>query len=302
MYRSYQQRNKCDISSKFHWQIICFGFLMSYCLFQTSKLSKKHPYPGLLRLLCFALGFSDLSVKGAVTAFHKNGVKSTKARPLKEKITAFFFLFFFAVLLVDQIYSDFKLNLSLKNLVKEGNHFTTIWYRWVNRFWSNLCSQLGTTWHCVMLTLCPCLLVLVLSPLCVTHALVCASMIHECVTHECISPCVCVALTPSWWMYPCVCLCVCACPSHPSRAIHLYLSETSIEIDSSDGMISEASTKDPSSSEEEGPSSDDDDDGDDSDWGGGDTPRRRKHWCEASQEALMEGRPSGICRTQRSAE
>ncbi|XP_036938535.1 myelin protein zero-like protein 2 isoform X2 [Acanthopagrus latus] len=52
---------------------------------------------------------------------------------------------------------------------------------------------------------------------------------------------------------------------HPSRAVHLYLSETSIEIDSSDGMISEASTKDPSSSEDEGPSSDDDDGGDDSD-------------------------------------
>ncbi|XP_069003666.1 myelin protein zero-like protein 2 [Embiotoca jacksoni] len=52
---------------------------------------------------------------------------------------------------------------------------------------------------------------------------------------------------------------------HPSKAIHLYLSETSIEVDSSDGMISEASTKDPSSSEEEGPSSDDEDDGDDSD-------------------------------------
>ncbi|XP_053177384.1 myelin protein zero-like protein 2 [Scomber japonicus] len=51
---------------------------------------------------------------------------------------------------------------------------------------------------------------------------------------------------------------------HPSRAVHLYLSETSIEIDSSDGMISEASTKDPSSSEEEAPSSDDDG-GDDSD-------------------------------------
>ncbi|XP_034460824.1 myelin protein zero-like protein 2 [Hippoglossus hippoglossus] len=52
---------------------------------------------------------------------------------------------------------------------------------------------------------------------------------------------------------------------HPSRSIHLYMSETSLEIDSSDGMISEASTKDPSSSEEEGPSSDDDDGGDDSD-------------------------------------
>ena len=46
------------------------------------------------------------------------------------------------------------------------------------------------------------------------------------------------------------------------------MSETSLEIDSSDGMISEASTKDPSSSESEGPSSDDEDDGDDdSDWG-----------------------------------
>ncbi|XP_051933831.1 myelin protein zero-like protein 2 [Hippocampus zosterae] len=54
---------------------------------------------------------------------------------------------------------------------------------------------------------------------------------------------------------------------HPMRAIHLYLSQTSIEIDSSDGMISEASTKDPSS-ESDGASSDDDDDddeGDDSD-------------------------------------
>ncbi|XP_017286097.1 myelin protein zero-like protein 2 [Kryptolebias marmoratus] len=50
---------------------------------------------------------------------------------------------------------------------------------------------------------------------------------------------------------------------HPSRAIHLYLSETSVEIDSSDGMISDPSTKDSSSSEDEGPSSDDDDDDDD---------------------------------------
>ncbi|KAM8905611.1 LOW QUALITY PROTEIN: uncharacterized protein AB9W97_008689 [Spinachia spinachia] len=43
---------------------------------------------------------------------------------------------------------------------------------------------------------------------------------------------------------------------HPSRSVHLYLSETSIEIDSSDGMISDASTKSESSSEDEGPSSD----------------------------------------------
>ncbi len=86
----------------------------------------------------------------------------------------------------------------------------------------------------------------------------------------------------------CVCVCVCVCPSHPSRAIHLYVSETSIEIDSSDGMISEASTKDPSSSEEEGPSSDEDD-GDDSDWGGG----GQKHWCKASQEARKSGCPDG---------
>ena len=56
----------------------------------------------------------------------------------------------------------------------------------------------------------------------------------------------------------------CVCPSHPSRAVHLYLSVTSLEIDSSDGMISDASTKDPSFSEEEGPSSDEDE-GDDSD-------------------------------------
>ncbi|XP_072249019.1 myelin protein zero-like protein 2 [Leuresthes tenuis] len=52
---------------------------------------------------------------------------------------------------------------------------------------------------------------------------------------------------------------------HPSRAIHLYLSQTTLEIDSSDGMISDPSTPDSSSSEDEGPSSDDDDGGDDSD-------------------------------------
>ncbi|XP_041850659.1 myelin protein zero-like protein 2 [Melanotaenia boesemani] len=45
---------------------------------------------------------------------------------------------------------------------------------------------------------------------------------------------------------------------HPLRAVHLYVSQTSIEIDSSDGMISDPSTKDPSSSEDEGPHYDDD--------------------------------------------
>ncbi|XP_024113962.1 myelin protein zero-like protein 2 [Oryzias melastigma] len=51
---------------------------------------------------------------------------------------------------------------------------------------------------------------------------------------------------------------------HPSRAVHLYTAESLIEIDSSDGMISDASTKDPSSSDE-GEDDDDDDDGNDSD-------------------------------------
>lgn len=55
-------------------------------------------------------------------------------------------------------------------------------------------------------------------------------------------------------------------PSHPSRAVHLYLSETSIEIDSSDGMISDPSTGDEGSEDDDEDDSDDDDDeGDDSD-------------------------------------
>lgn len=89
--------------------------------------------------------------------------------------------------------------------------------------------------------------------------------------HEFISLYVCVCVCAMLFLPPPgACLLVpsvyaCMYPSHPSRAVHLYLSETSIEIDSSDGMISEASTKDPSSSEDEGPSSDDDDGGDDSD-------------------------------------
>ncbi|XP_077468253.1 myelin protein zero-like protein 2 [Stigmatopora argus] len=52
---------------------------------------------------------------------------------------------------------------------------------------------------------------------------------------------------------------------HPMKALHLYLSQTSIEIDSSDGMISEASTKDPSS-DSDGPESDDDDEDDEFDF------------------------------------
>ncbi|XP_029529824.1 myelin protein zero-like protein 2 [Oncorhynchus nerka] len=48
---------------------------------------------------------------------------------------------------------------------------------------------------------------------------------------------------------------------HPARAIHLYVDDDVLEVDSSDGMISEASTKDPSSSEEDDRSSD---------YGGGD--------------------------------
>lgn len=85
--------------------------------------------------------------------------------------------------------------------------------------------------------------------------------------HECISLCLCVSVCAVLLLPPLAAcpLFLCVRPSHPSRAVHLYMSETSIEIDSSDGMISDASTKDPSSSEDEGPSSDDDDDGDDSD-------------------------------------
>ncbi|KAJ3590332.1 hypothetical protein NHX12_008284 [Muraenolepis orangiensis] len=50
--------------------------------------------------------------------------------------------------------------------------------------------------------------------------------------------------------------------SHPAMAVHLYMSQSSFEMDSSDGMISTASSNEPSSSEEEGRSTDEDMDGD----------------------------------------
>lgn len=140
------------------------------------------------------------------------------------------------------------------------------------------------------LLLCLCLLVFVLwpHPLNVCDLWVCTCMIYTCVMHECISPCVCMCRVPL--VSPvclCVHICVPVCHSHPSRAVHLYLSETSIEIDSSDGMISDPSTGDSSSSEEEGPSSGDDDGGDDSDWGGdADAEPTRK---------FDEGMPVGTC-------
>lgn len=74
----------------------------------------------------------------------------------------------------------------------------------------------------------------------------------------CVCVCAMLFLLPPGACLPVPSVCACACPSHPSRAVHLYESEPSIEIDSSDGMISEASTKDPSSSSEESQSSDDD--------------------------------------------
>lgn len=88
-------------------------------------------------------------------------------------------------------------------------------------------------------------------------------------------------------------VCACACSSHPSRAVHLYISEPSIEIDSSDGMISEASTKDPSSSSEESRSSDDED-GDDSDWGGGYREIKRYTNVKPARKLSLDG-THGIC-------
>lgn len=99
--------------------------------------------------------------------------------------------------------------------------------------------------------------------------------------------CVCsVALLSSWHVS--LLRCTCVCLSHPSRAVHLYMSETSIEIDSSDGMISDPSTPSSSSSEEEGPSSDDDDDDDDSDWGDGNRQRDR------NTDKMPARKPAGL--------
>lgn len=141
----------------------------------------------------------------------------------------------------------------------------------------------------LMLTFCPCCHVCVCvcpSPLCVTYAhLYQCFMNVSCMnSYPCVHVCY-IAFTshpPRCTSYV-PCLCVCTCPSHPSRAVHLYISENTIEIDSSDGMISDPSTKDSSSSEEEGPSSDDDDGGGDSDWGGGDRTEIQKLWCDANQ-------------------
>lgn len=177
--------------------------------------------------------------------------------------------------------SDFKLNLNKKNnLLKEGNHFPQIRCRWVHRDFEPLLSA----WDNLTL----CLLVSAFSPLCVCFILMCVHQwfMHMLRMNAYPGVYVCYfALTSPWWMSPSS---LCACPSHPSRAVHLYMSETSIEIDSSDGMISEASTKDPSSSEDEGPSSDDDDDGGNSDWGG-------EGWGQNGEtETLTSSRPGKL--------
>lgn len=179
----------------------------------------------------------------------------------------------FAVILVDQIYSDFKQNQSLKNPSKEGTIFIPFTCTSINRdFLPSL-----SAWH--NLTLCDsnplslvclcCLLVFVLlsPPLCD----LCTCMYNLLIWHAWI-PCCSYLISSSAARLPVPSVCV--CPSHPSRAVHPCLSEMSVKIDSSDNMVSEVSTKDPGFSEEKGLKSDDDDnDGDDSNWGGGDRQR-----------------------------
>ena len=87
-----------------------------------------------------------------------------------------------------------------------------------------------------------------------------------------IWPCACLVCL-CVCVFVCMCfLCLCLCAnarvknSQPSKSAHLYVDVELFEIDSSDGMISDASTKDSSSSEEDEPSSDDDDEGSDDDW------------------------------------
>lgn len=200
-------------------------------------------------------------------------------------------------------------NPSLRNLVKEGNSFAKFAYRWVNRYLNQLAlSSWADFLWCdanplsLLPCLCCCLLVFVLSSLCVTYAHACIWIIHDCHAwmHIPVRACVCAMLhlPPLLACLPlhlctCLCVCMCVCPSHPARAIHLYMSQTSIEIDSSDGMISDPSTKDPSSSEDEGPSSDDDDGGDDSDWGGGDRQRETLTLMWGQPGSSLEGCPDG---------
>lgn len=109
----------------------------------------------------------------------------------------------------------------------------------------------------------------------VLSARLCLYRVHSCFMNEFIFnafPCSVVLTLP---LFPPLVdvssrpsVCMCSCSSHPSRAVHLYAAESLIEIDSSDGMISDASTKDPSSSDDGEDDDDDDDDGNDSDWGG----------------------------------
>lgn len=140
-----------------------------------------------------------------------------------------------------QLHCHFKLlifiqtsnsNPSLTNLVKEGNRFAKIGCRWVNRYLNQL---MLSSWEdftlcdanplSLLLCLCCCLLVFVLSPLCVTYAHACTWIIHQYVMHECISLCVLVCvlhLPPLLACLPvhyCMCLRVCVsqrpCQSHP---------------------------------------------------------------------------------------
>ena len=80
-----------------------------------------------------SVGFSDLSVMGAILF---TLLRTSEAKPLKEKLTTLLWSSY------DLIYSDSKPNLWLKNLAKEGNHFTQI--RW--RCLDILSRPLLSTW------------------------------------------------------------------------------------------------------------------------------------------------------------
>lgn len=169
------------------------------------------------------------------------------------------------VLLLSHIYLDFKPDLWKSLRGKETfscNHVQTCKQSLYFLFFIWLNSTLQCCWVPLV-----CLFLLL------HHCLTVHVPLHE--RFMSVRPCTHLDLDTLACAWVCVSLTslmhgsVCSCPSHPLMAAHLYRSNTSIEIDSSDGMISDPSTKDSSSSEEESQSSDDDD-GDDSDWGGGD--------------------------------
>lgn len=192
--------------------------------------------PGHVGLLCFSLGFSDLSVIAAITGYREKCVVTTCAPDFKSWASSGQVDNSTVISSCSYLFRLPNSQTFTQKLGEGRKPFHQNWVQMGKQIFKPACALILVGLHPGLchanpLSLLLCLLVFVLSPLCVTYAHACIWIIHENVMHECIPlcvrlcVCVCyVALTSPSCMSPCpplyvpLCVCVCVPATLPERS------------------------------------------------------------------------------------